>query len=83
MESVGGAKISLVRYQYGSMETSSYRNMEELVLHLLTSNGADFVEIVEKKILPEAKRLWQEEDDVEDEQGTDSYWVAESGEIDF
>lgn len=68
MEIIGGAKISLVRYHYGGMETSSYRTMEDLVLHLLTSNGADFVEIVKNKLLPEAERRWREDEEEEGEE---------------
>ena len=89
MENVGGAKISLVRYHYSGMETSSYRTMEDLILHLLTSNGSDFIEIVKNKLLPEAERLWQEDreenekPEEEMQQGTESYWVGEMGDINF
>lgn len=61
MKSISG-KITLVQQGYGALTTSTYQSVEELVLDILTSNGAEFVEAVENRLLPEAKRRWEEEE---------------------
>lgn len=69
MEITSG-KFALVEISYGGMKTSSYGTAKELVAYLLGSNGIEFLQVVKEELLPEAERLWREdEDDSEEDTG--------------
>lgn len=59
------AKIVLVEYKYGGSAVSTHRTARDLVAHLLASNGAEFLQVVEEQLLPNAKRVWAEEAEAE------------------